>query len=102
MAKTKKEIEEEIRKWEKENILEGINSGTTFVLDSWESELKLMAECIKLLGIKKDELHFRQFNAYVLYGEDILLVKEELLKDNVESDRVTLRDPVELDKYLRT
>ena len=60
-----------------------------------------MAKCIKLLGIKKDELYHRQLKAYHYSGRSILKVKKELLTGNVESDRVTLGDPGELDKYLK-
>ena len=92
MAKTKKEIDKGIRKLEKEFLLESIEAvqNSTWILDSREAELRQMADCIKLLRIKKEDLYYRQLKAYHWYGEDILLVKEELLKDNVESDAVEL------------
>jgi len=97
-------MEKSIDDLEKEMILESIKDAQngSWVLSSWEDELKQMAECIKLLGINKNELFHRQVKAYHFCGEDILKVKEELLKDNIESDRVILKDSDEIDKYLKT
>ncbi len=101
MAKSEKEIEAEILKYEKKIMLERINDGTQSpILDSEESYTKSAAECIKLLGIKKNELHDRQLKAYIIYGKDILKVKDELLKGNEKDGLINLGD--EIDKYLKT
>lgn len=86
---------------EKEIMLEAIDAvPQSSVLDSEESYFKAAAECIKILGINKNELYDRQLKAYLIHGEEISMIKNELLINNDDSDMINLGD--EIDKYIKT
>ena len=94
-------MEKSINDLEKEIMLEAIDAvPTSPVLDIEESYYEAAAECIKILGIKKNELYDRQLKAYLIHGDEILLIKDELLRNNDISEKINLGD--EIDKYLKT
>jgi hypothetical protein len=94
-------LEKSINDLEKEIMLEAINAVPhSPVLDSEESYYKAAAECIKILGIKKDELYDRQLKAYLIHGDEISLIKDELLIKNDVSEKINLGE--DIDQYLKT